>query len=122
MTVTSVCTIWWDSMDTACGVTLSAHSAGVHQLQAKIEGQERTYALLVADTVVVKDEGSPEVLTSACNKAWSDVAYFFKVNKAASQQLPHRCCRPTCHVIAYIAMRNGPLTGQFAEMNCRSTS
>ena len=36
--------------------------------------------MMVADTVLVKEAGtSPEVLTSIANKAWSDVAYFLKV-------------------------------------------
>ena len=36
--------------------------------------------MMVADTVLVKEAGtSPEVLTSVANKAWSDVAYFLKV-------------------------------------------
>ena len=35
---------------------------------------------MVADTVLVKEAGTaPEVLTSIANKAWSDVAYFLKV-------------------------------------------
>lgn len=54
---------------------------GVSGLEVKIGGKPRSYALLVADTVVVKPGGAtPEVLTAACNKAWSDVAYFFKVS------------------------------------------
>ena len=28
---------------------------------------------------------TPEVLTAACNKAWSDVAYFFKVLQLAEK-------------------------------------
>lgn len=55
-------------------------ASGVSNLQVKIDNKDRTYALLVADTVVVKEQGSPENLTAACNKAWSDVAYFFKVS------------------------------------------
>ena len=46
----------------------------------------KTYALLVADTIVVPLEGqaSPEKekennLTQLCPKSWADVAYFFKV-------------------------------------------
>lgn len=55
-------------------------AVGVSGLEVKIGGKPRSYALLVADTVVVKEGGAaPEVLTAACNKAWSDVAYFFKV-------------------------------------------
>lgn len=57
---------------------------GASNLQVKIEGKERTYALLVADTVVVKEQGAPDNLTATCNKAWSDVAYFFKVADAVA--------------------------------------
>ncbi len=36
--------------------------------------------------MVVKPGGAtPEVLTAACNKAWSDVAYFFKVLQLAEK-------------------------------------
>lgn len=43
---------------------------------------------MVADTVLVKEAGTaPEVLTSIANKAWSDVAYFLKVQP---------CSRTTC--------------------------
>ena len=59
--------------------------AGVSGLETKNAGKTQTYALLVADTVVVKAGGAaPEVLTAACTKGWSDVAYFFKVTVYAS--------------------------------------
>lgn len=58
-------------------------AVGVSGLEVKIGGKPRSYALLVADTVVVMPGGAtPEVLTAACNKAWSDVAYFFKDEEA----------------------------------------
>lgn len=48
------------------------------------------YALLVADTVMVPQEGElapgkekERVLTFSCPKQWTDVAYFFKVGPMA---------------------------------------
>ena len=53
--------------------------ADLHRSDAD-KGMASTYALLVADTVLVPLEGTTnEVLTSACPKSWTDVAYFFKV-------------------------------------------
>ena len=53
---------------------------GVSGLEVQVSGKTRSYALMVADTVLVKEAGTaPEVLTSIANKAWSDVAYFLKV-------------------------------------------
>lgn len=50
-------------------------------LEVQIGGKSQAYALLVADTIVVKPGGAPpEVLTAACTKGWSDVAYFFKAS------------------------------------------
>ncbi|KAL6771432.1 hypothetical protein ACKKBG_A26355 [Auxenochlorella protothecoides x Auxenochlorella symbiontica] len=41
------------------------------------EGAEQTYAILLADTVVVRGGGqSPEVATIAASKDWEEVAYF----------------------------------------------
>lgn len=52
-----------------------------------------TYALLVADTVVVPGEGElaqgkekERSLTLSCPKQWTDVAYFFKVNHTQSNR------------------------------------
>ncbi len=62
---------------------LLSYASGVSNLEVKIDGKPRSYALLVADTIVVRPGGAaPEVLTAACNKAWTDVAYFFKVHSA----------------------------------------
>ena len=53
---------------------------GVSGVEVQVSGKTRSYALMVADTVLVKEAGTaPEVLTSIANKAWSDVAYFLKV-------------------------------------------
>ncbi|KAK9824573.1 hypothetical protein WJX72_011424 [[Myrmecia] bisecta] len=50
------------------------------------EGMASTYALVVADTVLVPaGGGAPEVLTAVCPKAWTDVAYYFKDNEAGEQ-------------------------------------
>ena len=45
------------------------------------KGQAGSYALLVADTYLVAPEaGSPaECLTQAVSRAWSEIAYYFKV-------------------------------------------
>lgn len=62
--------------------------AGVTDLQREDadKGMASTYALLVADTVLVspEDQPAPEKeadfhLTHLCPKNWTDVAYFFKV-------------------------------------------
>lgn len=52
------------------------------------EGMATTYALLVADTVLVPGEGDlapgkekERSLTLSCPKQWTDVAYFFKVGR-----------------------------------------
>lgn len=43
----------------------------------------RTYALLLADTVVVKPGGAPaDVATALAPKDWKDVAYFVKVGRS----------------------------------------
>lgn len=53
---------------------------GVSGLEVQVSGKTRSYALMVADTVLVKQAGeAPEVLTNTASKAWSDVAYFLKV-------------------------------------------
>ena len=61
----------------------------------------KTYALLVADTVVTQPGGAPaEVLTApACPKAWTDVAYYFKVSVCQShpQQSPLRATLSKLH-------------------------
>lgn len=42
----------------------------------KTEGK-KVYAFLIADTVVVQDEGKPpDVLTASCPRSWNHVAYF----------------------------------------------
>lgn len=56
--------------------------AGVQGLRREDAETEaaKTYALQLADTVLVKEGGaSPELLTAACPKAWSEVAYYLKV-------------------------------------------
>lgn len=54
---------------------------GASGLEVQVNGKTRAYALMVADTVLVKESGNaPEVLTSIASKAWSDVAYFLKVH------------------------------------------
>ena len=43
------------------------------------DAKGKTYALCVADTVVVKPgEGANEVLTTAMSKSFKNIAYFFK--------------------------------------------
>jgi hypothetical protein len=60
-------------------VILSAGVAGLRREDAETE-EAKTYALLLADTVLVKEGGAPpELLTSACPKAWTEVAYYLKV-------------------------------------------
>lgn len=61
---------------------------GASGLEVQVNGKTRAYALMVADTVLVKESGNaPEVLTSIASKAWSDVAYFLKVHSCTASIL-----------------------------------
>lgn len=55
----------------------------------------KTYAVYLADTVVVKPEGaSPEVATPKPPSDWKEVAYYFKVRQSMSCRLcvsSHSC-------------------------------
>lgn len=54
-------------------------ASGLRREDADTE-EAKTYAMLMADTVLVKGEGeAPEVLTTAALRSWKDNAYFFKV-------------------------------------------
>ena len=70
------------------GLLLEMHAAGLADLKQAGSGNGKpdTYALLVADTVVVSSDesNSPEkekerIATHNCPKSWTDIAYFFKV-------------------------------------------
>ncbi|KAK2076511.1 hypothetical protein QBZ16_001037 [Prototheca wickerhamii] len=50
----------------------------VNNLEVEREGKKTAYAMLVADTVVVRPGGvAPELTTLAATKDWEEVAYFF---------------------------------------------
>ena len=54
--------------------------AGLTRPDAKAKDAGKTYALQVADTVVVQPGGAaPEVVTALVPKGWTDAAYFFNV-------------------------------------------
>lgn len=60
-------------------VKADAGLAGLSRKDAETEAA-KTYALQLADTVLVREGGAPpELLTAACPKAWSEVAYYLKV-------------------------------------------
>ena len=60
-------------------------------MEVQVNGKTRSYALMVADTVLVKASGEPaEVLTNIASKAWSDVAYFLKVQSLAISVIRHQ--------------------------------
>ena len=44
----------------------------------------KSYAMLVADTVVVKADGPPDVATALAPKDWKEVAYFLKVRSGGA--------------------------------------
>ena len=57
-------------------------AAGVAGLQRPDAAKDasKTYALQVADTVVVQPGGAPpDVVTALAPKGWTDAAYFFNV-------------------------------------------
>ena len=61
----------------AAHVFAAAGITGLEREDAKDEAG-RAYALLIADTVVVKPGGAaPEVVTTSASKDWNEVAYFF---------------------------------------------
>ena len=69
-----------------CQVGSLLRFAGVQVAVSKLEwpeapnGRSKNYALQIGDTVVVQAGGKPpEILTGACSKTWSDVAYYLKV-------------------------------------------
>ncbi|KAL3130646.1 hypothetical protein ABBQ38_008037 [Trebouxia sp. C0009 RCD-2024] len=72
-------------------------AVGASGLEVQVNGKTRAYALMVADTVLVKESGNaPEVLTSIASKAWSDVAYFLKdEEEEAEPQKPVKAERPS---------------------------
>lgn len=54
-------------------------ASGLRREDADTE-EAKTYAMLMADTVLVKGQGeAPEVLTTVALRSWKDNAYFFKV-------------------------------------------
>ena len=55
-------------------------AAGVVGLQRQAEGSTvfPDYALLIGDTVAVREGAPAEVLTSVCPSSWAEVAYYFK--------------------------------------------
>lgn len=60
-------------------MSLVAGVAGLSRPDAA-KGAAKTYALQVADTVVVQPGGAaPEVVTALVPKGWTDAAYFFNV-------------------------------------------
>lgn len=46
----------------------------------------KSYAMLLADTVVVKAGGPPDVATVMAPKDWKEVAYFLKVGGCAAPE------------------------------------
>ncbi|CAD7701780.1 unnamed protein product [Ostreobium quekettii] len=65
----------------------------VHVAVSKLEwpdapnGRSKNYALQIGDTVVVQAGGKPpEVLTGACSKTWSDVAYYLKDDEEEGEE------------------------------------
>ena len=59
------------------------------------KGAAKTYALQVADTVVVQPGGTPpEVVTALVPKGWTDAAYFFNVR--TPQRKPEQPERSAC--------------------------
>jgi nucleosome binding factor SPN SPT16 subunit len=48
--------------------------------------KSRNFSLLLADTVIVTEKGSPEVPTSRCSKAFTDIAYSFEEEKEEEPQ------------------------------------
>ena len=54
--------------------------AGLRREDADTEAA-KTYALQMADTVLVPENGNPaELLTGVAPRTWKDNAYFFKVS------------------------------------------
>jgi len=61
------------------GMTFNV-AVGLENLEAPDATDKRgkVYAMFLADTVVVKEEGAPEVFTERAPKAWADVSYSLK--------------------------------------------
>lgn len=55
--------------------------AGLTRLDAATEAA-KTYALQMADTVLVPAGGAGELLTGGAPRTWTDNAYFFNVRTA----------------------------------------
>ncbi|MCO5601625.1 hypothetical protein L7F22_055748 [Adiantum nelumboides] len=64
-------------------------SLGLQNLQAQSSQDPKTksFSLLVADTVVIREKGS-ESATSSCSKAFADIAYSFKDEEEEEQEKP----------------------------------
>lgn len=75
----------------------SAGVSDLHRADAD-KGMASTYALLVADTVIVPAEGKlagkekERILTLSCAKSWTEVAYFFKVRRSHQRRHSRRPC------------------------------
>ena len=64
--------------------------------------QGKTYAMLIADTVVVKAGGGPpDVATALAPRDWKDVAYYLKVRLGWREGLG--CCRSRAHAVQVVA-------------------
>jgi len=84
--------------------------AGVGDLEREPSGEGRatTYALLVADTVVVSEGGGPpEVATALANKGWTDAAYYFKARAGEPRAGRGRCVTWRCATSAAARLRTG---------------
>ena len=85
--------------------------AGVGDLHREDADKDmaKTYALLIADTVMVPVEGEslPEkekdrnLTVSACPKGWTDAAYFFKVSTPPSHSTATECLPPLATLLCH---------------------
>lgn len=62
---------------------------GLQKLRAKSEGNdEREYAILLADTILIGANGAAEVLTDKCTKKYSEVSYELGSAESAEEEAP----------------------------------
>ena len=75
-------------------------------LQRAAEGSTTfpDYALLIADTVAVRDGAPAELLTGACPSAWAEVAYYFKASPAAGPWPRRLGCSMHMSIVIYLQL------------------
>eukprot|EP00958_Prasinococcus_capsulatus_P001992 scaffold179_cov368-Prasinococcus_capsulatus_cf.AAC.32 len=63
---------------------------GLENLKTTASGDDKTYALMIADTVIVQEAGKDaEVATSAAAKEWKDIGYYLQgLDEDAEEQEP----------------------------------